>query len=73
MSDDITQQTPLDERYGLVGVRDLAEYARRRSCPASSRCSAGQERGRAVQHSLRVDPRCWMRHLPDVRAPEVTQ
>jgi hypothetical protein len=27
MSDDITQQSPLDERYGLVGVRDLAEYA----------------------------------------------
>ena len=27
MSDDITQRRPLDERYGLVGVRDLAEYA----------------------------------------------
>jgi hypothetical protein len=27
VSDDITQQRPLDERYGLVGVRDLGEYA----------------------------------------------
>lgn len=27
MGDDITQQRPFDERYGLVGVRDLGEYA----------------------------------------------
>jgi hypothetical protein len=27
MSDGITQQRPFDERYGLVGVRDLGEYA----------------------------------------------
>ncbi|MEV6914801.1 hypothetical protein AB0M83_07465 [Amycolatopsis sp. NPDC051106] len=27
MSDDIGQQSPLDERYGLAAVRDLAEYA----------------------------------------------
>jgi hypothetical protein len=26
MSDDITQQGPIDERYDLVGVRALAEY-----------------------------------------------
>jgi hypothetical protein len=47
MSDDITQQGPIDERYDLVGVRALAEYTtealtRLLERGRRERCAAGQ-------------------------------
>jgi hypothetical protein len=73
MSDDITQQGPLDERYDLVGVRALAEYTtealtRLLERGRRERCAAGQSEAEAYAAAellAQLDPLAALNQLAD--------